>query len=168
MGVKREKREGRKERVILLPLHHSITNPKPFLEINKGLESGDTALTQRDRQIPEPCRNIKNAKVLWIFLLTSFSPQTTPSRNKHIKKFPLFINPYSKPLSRFHLLLISLRVTSQIKNSLKFSFNYAPERLSLWMFISAVEAGPFEGTACQTLLRWGKEDKRCGEQKSVH
>lgn len=61
---------------------------------------------------------------MWIFLL---APPLKPHPvGTNMFKFPLFINPYSKPLSRFHLLLISLRVTSQIKNSLKFSFNYAP------------------------------------------
>lgn len=99
-------------------------------------------------------------------IFTSSSPQTTPSRNKHVKKFPLFINPYSTPLSRFHLLLISLRVTSQIKNPFKFSFNDAPERLSLWMFSSAVEAGPFEGTACEALLCWGKRTRGVENRKS--
>ena len=48
-------------------------------------------------------------------------PQTTPARNIYTQKFHLFVNP--KPLNHLHLLLVILRVTSQIKNSWKCSFN---------------------------------------------
>lgn len=87
-GGKRGKGEGRKERGnSTTPAPLPSPPPKHFLEINKGLHSGDTVLTQRDRQIPEPCGNIKNAKVLRIFSLAP-PPKPHPVGTNMLKSFP--------------------------------------------------------------------------------
>lgn len=90
-------------------------------------------------------------------------PQTTPARNKYTQKFRLFVNP--KPLNHLHLLLVILRVTSQIKNSWKCSFNlrgcHSRCLAVLW------GNGSFEVMACGAFLGWGKGDRKCWEQKEL-
>lgn len=56
----------------------------------------------------------------------------------------------------FHHLLESLGVTSQISNSLKMPFTYAPERLLLWTCELCPGGGSWEGAARQEVLGWGQ------------